>query len=131
MHLERFPAYAPELNPDEQVWNHFKARLANGCPLTIDDLLDDLTHLARTTRRSPALLRSFLLTSDLPSLRAPCLSITYAAPNNSAGTEDRTQNAHEQHGIVGLMMTCEYSRDVICGEFAILSSLIDRHCDPG
>jgi len=70
LHLERFPAYAPELNPDEQVWNYFKARLANGCPLTIDALLADLTHLARTTRRSPALLRSFLHTSDLPPLRA-------------------------------------------------------------
>lgn len=62
--------YAPELNPDEQVWNHFKTRLANGCPLTIDALLADLTHLARTTRRAPALLRSFLLTSDLPPSRA-------------------------------------------------------------
>jgi transposase len=66
LQLERFPAYAPELNPDEQVWNHFKAHLANGCPSTLDDLLEDLTHLARVTRRSPALLRSFIHTSDLP-----------------------------------------------------------------
>ena len=25
--LEPLPAYAPELNPEEQVWNHAKARL--------------------------------------------------------------------------------------------------------
>ena len=71
LHLERFPAYAPDLNPDEQVWNHFKTHLANGCPLTIDALLADLTHLACTTRHMPALLRSFVRESDLPPFLAP------------------------------------------------------------
>lgn len=65
--VERFPAYAPELNPDEQVWNHFKCELANGCPLSIDELLDDLSHVARRTRHSSRLLRSFVLESALPS----------------------------------------------------------------
>jgi len=69
--VERFPAYAPELNPDEQVWNHFKAQLANGCPLSIDQLLDDLSYLARHARRSSSLLRSFILQSDLPSFLSP------------------------------------------------------------
>jgi putative transposase len=64
--VERLPAYAPELNPDEQVWNHCKAELANGCPLTVDDLLDDLTRVARRTRCSSRLLRSFIHESDLP-----------------------------------------------------------------
>jgi len=68
LHVERFPAYAPELNPDEQVWNHFKAELANGCPLSVDHLMDDLTRLARCTRRSSRLLRSFIHQSDLPPL---------------------------------------------------------------
>jgi putative transposase len=66
LHVERLPAYAPELNPDEQVWNHCKAELANGCPLTVDDLLDDLTRVARRTRCSSRLLRSFIHESDLP-----------------------------------------------------------------
>ena len=66
LHVERFPAYAPELNPDEQVWNHFKAQLANGCPLSVDQLLDDLTRVARHARRRPTLLRGFVLESDLP-----------------------------------------------------------------
>ncbi|MFZ0888479.1 MAG: transposase [Candidatus Binataceae bacterium] len=69
--VERFPAYAPELNPDEQVWNHFKTQLANGCPLSIDQLLDDLSQLARRARRSSQLLRSFVLESDLPPLFSP------------------------------------------------------------
>ncbi len=30
LRLESFPAYAPELNPDEQVWGLAKKRLANG-----------------------------------------------------------------------------------------------------
>ena len=68
LHIERFPAYAPELNPDEQVWNHWKAELANGCPMSVDSLLDELTVLFRRVRRSPALLRSFVLESDLPPL---------------------------------------------------------------
>src|SRR6266481_6017843 len=29
LQVERLPTYAPELNPDELVWNHLKARLAN------------------------------------------------------------------------------------------------------
>jgi transposase len=32
LRLEYFPAYAPELNPDEQVWTLTKRRLANGSP---------------------------------------------------------------------------------------------------
>lgn len=66
LHVERFPAYAPELNPDEQVWNHFKATLANGCPMTLDELVDDLSRVARSARRSPALLHGFIRESELP-----------------------------------------------------------------
>lgn len=71
LHIERFPAYAPDLNPDEQVWNHLKAELANGCPMSVDSLCDDLTVLFRRARRSPSLLRSFILESDLPSFLSP------------------------------------------------------------
>jgi transposase len=41
LHLEPFPPYAPELNPDEGVWNHLKAHLATGV-----DLFDDLHRVA-------------------------------------------------------------------------------------
>jgi transposase len=32
LHIEYFPAYAPELNPDEGVWSQLKGLLANGRP---------------------------------------------------------------------------------------------------
>lgn len=66
LHVERFPAYAPELNPDEQVWNHLKARLANGSPLSTAALMNDISVALRRARRSPALLRGFIRESDLP-----------------------------------------------------------------
>ena len=66
LHVERFPAYAPELNPDELVWSYLKGRLANGRPDTIDALLTDLTRVARRLRRRPALLRACIAGSALP-----------------------------------------------------------------
>ena len=68
LHVERFPAYAPELNPDEQVWGHLKGRLANGRPDTAEELLADLSRVTRRLRRRPQILRSFILASDLPPL---------------------------------------------------------------
>jgi hypothetical protein len=67
LQVEEFPAYAPELNPAEQVWNDFKGHTANS-------LLRDRRHLCRTlqanvrrVRRSQEKLRSFILASRLPS----------------------------------------------------------------
>jgi transposase len=68
LHVERFPAYAPELNPDELVWNYLKGQLANGTPDTVSELLDDMTRLTCRLRRTPALLRAFILGSALPPL---------------------------------------------------------------
>jgi transposase len=45
MHLELLPPYAPELNPDEGVWNHAKRNLANGQPMTRNELR---RHVTRT-----------------------------------------------------------------------------------
>ena len=42
LHLEYFPAYAPELNPDEAVWALLKGKLAKGRPDDIRELEDDL-----------------------------------------------------------------------------------------
>jgi transposase len=68
LQVARFPAYAPELNPDELAWAFLKDALANGCPLNSEALLDDLTHLIRRLRRSQRRLRGFVLGSDLPPL---------------------------------------------------------------
>lgn len=67
LHVERFPAYAPELNPVEFVWRDFKGRMANGCPFDLHDLDVTLRGNERRVRRSQTKLRSFVLASDLPS----------------------------------------------------------------
>jgi transposase len=67
LHLEPFPSYAPELNPDEGVWNQLKRRLANGRPdtkaLLMDLLCDEICRLARSQR----LLRGCIHQSELSS----------------------------------------------------------------
>lgn len=58
--VEWLPAYAPELNPDEQVWNHTKyADLANFIPDDVLHLGKSIAKSIRTTRSNQALLRSF------------------------------------------------------------------------
>lgn len=51
VHLERLPGYAPELNPQEQVWNLLKRReLKNRC-------CQDLAHLRQELVRAKERLR--------------------------------------------------------------------------
>ena len=51
LHLERLPAYAPELNPDEGVWHYLKhVELGNVC-------CQNLAHLRRHLRLATARLR--------------------------------------------------------------------------
>lgn len=67
LHLEWFPGYAPELNPDELVWAHFKAKLANGHPDTVDELMATLCRITKRVTRRPDLIRSFIAGSELPA----------------------------------------------------------------
>ena len=67
LHVEHFPAYAPELNPDEGVWSLAKRELANGCPLNVDELMDDVIRSINGLRASPQKLRGCILQSDLPN----------------------------------------------------------------
>jgi transposase len=54
------PAYAPELNPVEQVWNHTKyTDLANYKPDDIASLGQAVARSIRSTRAQTPLLRSF------------------------------------------------------------------------
>ena len=66
LHIEYFPAYAPELNPDEGVWSLAKRELANGCPLDVDQLMDDIIGSINRIRTSPDKLRGCIRQSDLP-----------------------------------------------------------------
>jgi transposase len=65
LHLEYFPGYAPELNPDEGVWGLTKRALANGRPDTLAELVVDLLWSLEEVRASPALLRSCIRQSEL------------------------------------------------------------------
>jgi putative transposase len=67
LHLEEFPAYAPELNPTEQVWNDFKGHTANSLLGDTRDLCRSLRNNVRRVRRSQEKLRSFIRASKLPS----------------------------------------------------------------
>jgi len=66
LHLELLPPYAPQLNPDEEVWAYAKWCLANGRP---DDLATLHRHLRRALgelKRSPRRLRGCIQRSELP-----------------------------------------------------------------
>jgi transposase len=67
LHLEHFPSYAPELNPDEGVWSLAKRELANSCPKDVDELLEDIMRSINGIRTSPTKLRGCIVQSDLPS----------------------------------------------------------------
>lgn len=66
LHLERFPAYAPELNPDEGVWTLTKGQLANGRPDDRGVLRAHLLVALLGIRHSQRLLRGCITQSDLP-----------------------------------------------------------------
>ena len=67
LQLEALPAYAPELNPTEQLWNDCKRHTANSLLWALRDLGRRLSAKTRRIRRSQAKLRSFILASKLPS----------------------------------------------------------------
>ena len=67
LQIEAFPAYAPELNPVEPLWNDFKGHTANSLPRDRRDIRRSLQVNTRRVRHSQAKWRSFILASELPS----------------------------------------------------------------
>ena len=66
LHLEKLPAYAPELNPIEAAWHAVKHPLANGQPDNIPQLGRALLASLTRARASQRLLRGCIKQSDLP-----------------------------------------------------------------
>ncbi len=67
---ERWPAYAPELNPDELVWAWTKyGRLGNLAAASADWLRDYIITELAYVRRHPELLASFIEKTNLPLRR--------------------------------------------------------------
>lgn len=67
LHLEYFPAYAPELNPDEGIWCQAKRELANSCPKDIEELTADIIQSMNGIGESQSKLRGCIEQSELPS----------------------------------------------------------------
>jgi transposase len=65
LHVHRFPAYAPELNPAEYVWANAKRHLSNATPQDIDRLAVRVQRAMRRIARSQRLLQGCLRKSDL------------------------------------------------------------------
>jgi len=66
LHIEYFPPYAPEMNPDEGVWGMLKRALGNGRPDNIDELTEDLKREFGLIAGSQRKLRGCIRQSDLP-----------------------------------------------------------------
>jgi len=67
IHIEWLPSYAPDLNPDEQVWNRAKhVDLVNFIPNEVHELGHALAASLRSTRSHQWLLRSFFDHAKLP-----------------------------------------------------------------
>jgi transposase len=65
--LEQLPAYAPELNPVEFLWGHWKQHeLPNLCAKTFGELSGHARRALRRMRRRPRLIRAFWHQAELP-----------------------------------------------------------------
>ena len=58
------PAYSPELNPDEQVWNHAKARLAKRPIIDKQSMKRSVLSIMRSIQKQSALIKSFFKLPD-------------------------------------------------------------------
>jgi transposase len=58
--IEFLPAYAPELNPVEYIWGHWKQHdLPNLCPKNLAQLSEHARKTLRRMRRRPTLVTAF------------------------------------------------------------------------
>jgi transposase len=62
--VAHLPTYSPELNPDEQVWNHLKRRLGKMFLESKEHLKDQVRNTMLSIQRSASLVRSFFELED-------------------------------------------------------------------
>src|ERR687896_1592828 len=77
MHVERLPAYAPELNPGEGLWQHLKGvELRHVCGFDIPHLRHELRDAVKRVRRRSRLITSFFRGAKLYtiSLKLACMN---------------------------------------------------------
>ena len=67
LEVRRFPPYAPDLNPDEGLWDVLKNdRLANFCPRDLEELETAVTGELQRLKRSPDDVMKAILQTELP-----------------------------------------------------------------
>lgn len=66
LHLEAFPPYAPDLNPDEGVWSQAKKSMANGRPDTFYELWEHLLDTLDDLVVSQSCLKACIHKSEIP-----------------------------------------------------------------
>lgn len=64
IHLGYLPKYAPELHPDEQVWNHAKARLAKLFIDSAQTMKQSVLNIMRSIQKQGWLIQSFFQMKD-------------------------------------------------------------------
>jgi transposase len=62
--LTFLPAYPPELNPDEQVWNHAKAHLGKRSIFNKQDMKRHLISILRSIQKRTSLINRFFQLPD-------------------------------------------------------------------
>ena len=66
IHLEQLPSYAPDLNPDEGVWNYLKyVEMGNLCCQNIQQLRYELRKAIARLRRKSNIIQSFFTLANL------------------------------------------------------------------
>jgi len=60
VYLARLPSYAPDLNPDEGVWNYLKrVELKNVCCHDVAELRTELRKVIKRLRHKTSIIQSF------------------------------------------------------------------------
>ena len=69
IHLERLPGYAPDLNPDEGIWNYLKnVELRNLCCHDLLELRQQVRRAIARLRHKTKIIQSFLRQAHLEPL---------------------------------------------------------------
>jgi transposase len=65
IHLERLPAYSPQLNPVELVWSYLKGRLKNRAFTNLAELTVALLEEVKRLEAAPELVQSFFYKEEV------------------------------------------------------------------
>lgn len=65
IHLERLPAYSPELNPVELVWSQVKRSLKNQVFTNLETLKTAVLDQVKTLEKDPGMVESFFRKKEI------------------------------------------------------------------